>query len=241
MRGQKGLSSHPARDAHWSLSMNNISQQQLRDILAAKQADLRPGLWTDPINACMDACAIATPGRQAAFLAQVLLESDELRTLQESLNYSSQRLRQVWPQRFPDDATANAYSHNPQKLANSVYANRIGNGNEASGDGWSFRGRGLIQLTGRANYAKFGKAMNVDAVGDPDLLLQPAGAALSAGWFWQSNGLNEVADQTVGSHGDDKFTELTKRINGGTQGLDQRKAYWNHVREVLGVQFNVAP
>lgn len=215
--------------------MNNITQQQLRDILGASGADLRPGLWTDALNASMEAGAIHTTVRQAAFLAQVLLESGELRQLQESLSYSTQRLRQVWPQRFLSDAVAEAYAHNPQKLADKVYANRMGNGDEASGDGWKYRGRGLIQLTGRENYSSFGTAMHVDALADPDLLLQPAGAALSAAWFWQSKGLNEVADLTVGRDGDTHFVELTRRINGGTNGLLQRRAYWDRARQVLGV------
>lgn len=214
--------------------MNSITQQQLRDLLSATQSDSRPGLWTDAVNACMQACDIITSCRQAAFLAQVLHESGELRKLEESLSYSAQRLRQVWPQHFPNDATAEAFSRNPQKLANAVYANRMGNGDDASGDGWTFRGRGLIQLTGRANYAKFAKAMNVDAIGNPDLLLQPGGAALSAAWFWQTKGLNEVADLTSGADGEVHFIELTRRINGGTNGLLQRKAYWDRARQVLG-------
>ncbi|MEO7494805.1 MAG: glycoside hydrolase family 19 protein [Massilia sp.] len=215
--------------------MNHITQQQLRDILAAPDGDPRPGLWTDALNACMEAGAINTNARQAAFLAQVLLESGELRQLQESLSYSAQRLRQVWPQRFPTDAAAEACSHNPEKLANKVYASRMGNGDEASGDGWKYRGRGLIQLTGHENYARFATAMKVDALANPDLLQQPAGAALSAAWFWQSKGLNEVADLTIDKDGDAHFIELTRRINGGTNGLLQRRAYWDRARLALGV------
>ncbi len=215
--------------------MNIITQQHLHDLLAATQADLRPALWTDAMNACMQACDISTPGRQAAFLAQVLHESGELRRLEESLNYSAQRLRQVWPQHFPDDASAEAHSGNPHKLANAVYANRMGNGDAASGDGWNFRGRGLIQLTGRANYTAFSRDKSVDAVVNPDLLLQPHGAALSAAWFWQTKGLNGVADLTAGPDGEAHFIEITRRINGGTNGLLQRRAYWERARQVLGV------
>ncbi|MET0267595.1 MAG: hypothetical protein ABW202_18515 [Duganella sp.] len=109
----------------------------------------RAAQWIVPINDSMKTCAIDTPVRQAAFLAQVLLESSEFHQLQEALSYSAERLHQVWPQRFPNLEVAAAYSHNPQKLANHVYAGRMGNGDEASGDGWKYRGCGLIQLTGR--------------------------------------------------------------------------------------------
>lgn len=204
-------------------------------MLTMADADARAGLWVGPLNDGMRAGAISTPARQAAFLAQVLLESSEFHQLQEALSYSTPRLRQVWPQRFPNDDMAAAFSHNPEKLANYVYANRMGNGNEASGDGWAYRGRGLIQLTGRDNYAHFSQAMQVDALGHPDLLQQPAGAALSAAWFWLSKGLNELADKTAGADGDAHFVELTKRINGGTNGLPQRRAYWARARQALGV------
>ena len=214
--------------------MNQITEKQLRNTLAASDTDARPGVWIGPLNQGMQACLISTPVRQSAFLAQVLLESSELRQLQELLSYSSQRLRQVWPQRFPTDDQATAFSHNPEKLANNVYANRMGNGDEASGDGWKYRGRGLIQLTGRENYAAFSKAMNVDALGNPDLLQLPAGAALSAAWFWLSKGLNELADKTTGDDADVHFIELTRRINGGTNGLLQRRAYWDRARKALG-------
>lgn len=221
--------------------MNIITEQQLYDILAAAPVDERPGVWTDALNTAMHACAIDSSVRQAAFLAQVLLESGELRHVEEVLSYSGPRLRQVWPRRFANDAAAAPFVHNPEKLANAVYANRMGNGDEASGDGWRFRGRGLIQLTGRANYASFASfasfasATGMDALAQPDLLLKPAGAALSAAWFWQSRGLNEVADQTLGKDGDAWFVKITIRINGATTGLPQRRAAWMRARRVLGL------
>ncbi len=220
--------------------MNPISQAQLSAMLTPPNADSHAGLWLAPLNDGMRAGSIDTPLRQAAFLSQVLLESGEFHQLQEALSYSPQRLRQVWPQRFPDDASAAAYGHNPQKLANKVYAKRMGNGDEASGDGWNYRGRGLIQLTGRDNYARFSKAMGCDALNAPDLLQQPAGAALSAAWFWLSNGLNELADKTVGADAETHFTEISRRINGGSNGLAERKAYWNRVRAVLGIDTGAA-
>ncbi len=215
--------------------MSEITKEQLQAMLTTADAGNRAALWVGPLNGCMRACDISTPPRQAAFLAQVLLESSEFHLLQESLNYSAERLRQVWPQRFPNDAVAADYSHRPEKLASNVYANRMGNGNEASGDGWAYRGRGLIQLTGRDNYASFSRAMGIDAVADPDLLLQPAGATMSAAWFWQSKGLNELADQTAGRDADAAFLALTKRINGGTNGLPQRRDYWRRAQQALGI------
>jgi putative chitinase len=215
--------------------MNEITQQQLRSMLTTPEADARATQWVGPLAKCMQACSIDTPVRQAAFLAQIMVESSELRRLEESLNYSAQRLRQVWPQRFPTDDIAALYAHNANALANHVYADRMGNGNESSGDGWRYRGRGLIQLTGRDNYTAFAKAMNVDAIGNPDLVLHPDGAALSAGWFWHSKGLNELADQTAGQDAEANFVLITKRINGGTIGLDERKSYWRRAQKALGL------
>src|SRR5258706_10657065 len=116
----------------------------------------------------------------AAFLAQIVHESGNLQNLEENLRYSAKRLREVWPKRFPDGATAEAYAGNAEKLANRVYAGRLGNGDEASGDGWKYRGRGLIQLTGRSNYAACKAALDLDVVRSTDLLLEPPGPARSA-------------------------------------------------------------
>jgi putative chitinase len=214
--------------------MNPLTEEQLRLALAANDTDARPAVWTAPLNHAMQLCSIDTPPRQAAFLAQILLESGELRQLQENLSYSTQRLRLVWPHRFPSDESAAPFCHHPERLANFVYADRMGNGNEASGDGWRYRGRGLIQLTGRDNYLQFSKAMDLDAVGNPDLLQQPTGAAMSAAWFWSAKGLNQLADLTAGADADSQFAELTRRINGGLNGLQLRKAYWHRVQAALG-------
>ena len=216
--------------------MTDITQEQLRAMLTTADADARAALWVGPLNECMRNCSINTPARQAAFLAQILLESSEFHQLTEGLNYSADRLRQVWPQRFPNPETAAAHSHNPEKLANNDYANRMGNGAEASGDGWNYRGRGLIQLTGRSNYELFSRAMGIDALANPDQLQEPAGAAMSAGWFWMSKGLNEVADLAVGADADVHFVDLTRRINGGTTGLPQRRAYWQRALKALGAE-----
>jgi putative chitinase len=214
--------------------MNKITQQQLRATMTAADADARAALWTDALNDAMCACAISRTTRQAAFLAQMMVESAELRRVEESLDYSAQRLRQAWPLRFPSDEVAARYAHNPAALANYVYGGRLGNGDEASGDGWRFRGRGLVLLAGRDNYAAFARAMGIDTVGAPDLLLDPAGAALSAAWFWQSHGLNELADLLDGDTPDGAFVQITRRIDGGTAGLPERQAYWQRAREALG-------
>jgi putative chitinase len=169
--------------------------------------------WEEPLQATFDKYDINTPKRQAAFIGQCAHESGNFKTLEENLNYRPETLVKVWPSRFPDLAAADKYAHNPQALANKVYAGRLGNNQE--NDGWNFHGRGLIQLTGRENYERCGSSLGVDLVNNPAWLLDPKYAALSAGWFWNKKGLNELADQQ--EHG-----MITKRINGGTLGLDDR-------------------
>lgn len=212
--------------------MNSITSQQLREIflLPGSDAQARAETWIGPLNACMEARAISTVVRQAAFLAQVLVESSEFHHLQELLSYSAQRLRVVWPDYFRTEASAEACSYNPKKLADTVYAGRMGNGDAASGDGWKYRGRGLLQLTGRDSYAAYAKAAGTDALADPDLLLQPAGAATSAAWIWDANQLNQLADAAT----DASFLLITRSINGGTNGLAQRSTYYRRAARVLG-------
>jgi len=182
----------------------------LNDALVALGIDSK---WLEPLNEAFQKYDINTPKRQAAFIGQCAHESGNFTKLEENLNYSPERLTKVWPSRFPDLATAAKYGYNPQALANKVYAGRLGNNQE--GDGWKYHGRGLIQLTGRENYERCGSSLGVDLIGNPDWLLDPKYAALSAGWFWNRKGLNELADQQ--EHG-----MITKRINGGTLGLDDR-------------------
>jgi len=169
--------------------------------------------WLDPLEATFAKYDINTPKRQAAFIGQCAHESGNFTKLEENLNYSPERLTKVWPSRFPNLISADKYAHNPQALANKVYAGRLGNNQE--GDGWKYHGRGLIQLTGRENYEHCGSSLGVDLVGNPDWLLDPKYAALSAGWFWNRKQLNLLADQQ--EHG-----QITKRINGGLIGLDDR-------------------
>lgn len=207
-----------------------ITEEHLKQIMPTCQnaAD-----WVEPLNSAMDKFEINTVPRIAAFLAQIAHESGELRLLEENLHYSASRLVQVWPRRFPTLSAALPYDRNPQKIANKVYADRMGNGDENSGDGWAFHGRGLIQLTGRSNYKTAAQSLNVDLEGHPELLTQPVYAALSAAFFWKSHGLNELADTNSPAEEDEDFVTITKRINGGTIGLDERKKYWEKAKAVL--------
>ena len=181
--------------------------------------------WEIPLNQVFVKYDLDTPKRQAAFIGQCAVESANFTRLQENLNYSAQRLTQVWPSRFPNINMAEAYAHNPEKLADFVYAGRMGNLQD--GDGWKFHGRGLIQLTGRENYANCGSGVGVDLIDNPDLLLTPKYATLSAGWFWNKKGLNTLADTQ-------EYGAMTRRINGGLTGLDERIAKITKALQVLG-------
>lgn len=164
--------------------------------------------------------------RQAAFIGQLAHESSQFQRLVERMSYRAERLLVVWPKRFPTLESARPYAQNPQKLANHVYANRMGNGDEASGDGYRFWGRGPIQLTGRANYAAAGKAIGVDLIANPGALLTPRVGLDAAGWFWKSNGLNELADAR-------DYEQMTKRINGGLHGLPSRIEWMLKIEDAL--------
>ena len=181
--------------------------------------------WEIPLNQVFVKYDISTPKREAAFIGQCSVESANFTRIQENLNYSAQRLMQVWPSRFPNISMAQPYANNPEKLANFVYAGRMGNLQD--GDGWKFHGRGLIQLTGRENYANCGSSIGVDIIDNPDLLLTPKYAALSAGWFWNKHGLNLLADAQ-------EYGTMTRRINGGTTALDERIAKITKALQVLG-------
>ena len=183
--------------------------------------------WLDPLNETFQKYDISTPTRQAFFVGQCAHESGNFRILEENLRYSATALMRVWPSRFPNLEVANQYAGNAEKIANKVYAGRMGNSDEESGDGWKYHGRGLIQLTGKDNYANCGPSLGMDLLGNPDLLLEPKYAALSAGWFWGKKGLNALADAK-------DYDTMTKRINGGLIGLDDRKAKIAKAISVLG-------
>ena len=172
---------------------------------------------------------INTPLRLAHFLAQCGHESGGFRATQENLNYSAKGLMGIFKKYFPTEAIANAYQRNPQKIANKVYANRMANGDEASGDGYKFRGRGYIQLTGKDNYTQFGKAIGENITANPDVVSGKY-ALLSAAWFWSKNGLNKLAD---GGATDAVVTSITKRVNGGTIGLTDRIKHFKEYYHLL--------
>ncbi|MCD5994132.1 glycoside hydrolase family 19 protein [Pseudomonas sp. CDFA 602] len=175
------------------------------------------------LNVAMGKYQIVTQFRIAAFLAQIGHESAQLTALVENLNYSATALQKTWPNRFTPELAAQ-YARQPERIANVVYGSRMGN--TGNGDGWKYRGRGLIQLTGKTNYQQCGEALGVDLLGQPELLETPEYAALAAGWFWSVNGLNTLAD-----NGD--FIAITKRINGGTNGLADRQALYEKALKVL--------
>lgn len=172
---------------------------------------------------------VNTRARWAAFIAQIAHESAQFTRLVEGLSYSVRGLMATWPKRFPDEKTAQPFARNPEKLANYVYANRLGNGPPESGDGWRYRGRGLIQVTGKANYTTAGAALGLPLVAQPAMLERPTDAVRSAAWFWQSKHLNELAD----ADSLDAFEAITRRINGGLTGLADRVVLWHKAQEVL--------
>ena len=182
--------------------------------------------WVTALNDTFSQFGILTPNQQAAFIGQCGHECGHFRILEENLNYRAATLMKLWPKRFPTLEIANAYAGNPKKIANMVYANRMGNRDESSGDGYRFRGRGCIQLTGHANYFHAGKALGVDFVMEPDLVATPKYAAMTAGWFWKTHGCNEVAESA-------DWLKLTKKINGGTIGLEDRIAHTKQALEAL--------
>ena len=190
--------------------------------------------WVDALNETFERFNINSPRQQAAFIGQCGHECGHFKILEENLNYRAETLMKLWPKRFPTLEVANQYAKNPKKIANMVYASRMGNRDESSGDGYRFRGRGCIQLTGHANYFHAGKALGVDFVMQPDLVATPKYAALTAGWFWSTHGCNEAAE-TGAPVVDAKMTwgQLTKKINGGTIGLQDRIAHTNQALSVL--------
>jgi putative chitinase len=182
--------------------------------------------WYKAICEILPDYDIDTVERVAAFLAQTAHESGGYRALKENLNYKAASLRKVFPKYFPDDATAAHYANKQEMIANRVYGNRMGNGPEESGDGYRYCGRGLIQLTGKQNYTLFAGSLEMDVEEMPEYLATFEGAVQSACWFWETNNLNQWADK-----GD--MLTLTKRINGGTIGLEDRIKHYDHACHVL--------
>lgn len=182
--------------------------------------------WVPPLNMTMLKYNMDTPQRQAMFLAQCAHESGNFKFVVENLNYSTEALMRVFRKYFPNEDLAQAYARQPERIANYVYADRMGNGDWKSGDGWRFRGRGLIQLTGRNNYALFSMHAENDALMNPDIVATPEYAAESAGWFWNTNRLNRLADT-----GD--VRAVTRRVNGGFNGLADRQLKYDKILALL--------
>lgn len=183
--------------------------------------------WYEALVNVLPTYEINTPNRVSAFLAQCAHESGGFRTLKENLNYRADSLLKVFPKYFKTLTEAQQFERKQDKIANRVYANRMGNGTESSGDGWKYCGRGLIQLTGKSNYKAFADSIKMDLEKVPDYLGTFEGAVKSACWFWKTNNLNQWADK-------DDILTMTKKINGGTIGLDDRKKHYEHAKQVLG-------
>ena len=182
--------------------------------------------WYNALSQLLPDYDINTPQRIAAFLAQCAHESGEFVWLAENLNYKAASLRKVFPKYFPDDATAAAYEKKPEKIANRIYANRMGNGDESSGDGWKFCGRGLIQLTGRDNYQAFADSLQISVDEAAQYLETFEGCVQSACWFWENNNLNALADQG-------NIDAISKKVNGGTEGLENRRNFYHQALQIL--------
>ena len=200
-----------------------LTLDQLKQVIPKNQY---VGYWHHALAQLLPQYEINTPDRIAAFLAQCAHESGGFVFIKENLNYRWQSLRKVFPKYFPTDALAQQYEKQPQKIANRVYASRMGNRPEESGDGWRFCGRGLIQVTGRDNYSWFAASLQISPEEASEYMETFEGAAQSACWFWESNNLNQWADKQ-------DILTLTKRINGGTIGLEDRKKHYEHCLHVL--------
>jgi putative chitinase len=203
--------------------MINLTLEHLQACLPeAKKANLEK--YVEGFNETFEHFEINTPERMAMFIAQTAHESGNFNAVEENLNYQAKALLAFWPKKFA--GVADEYARKPEKIANRAYCDRMGNGNEASGEGYKYRGRGIIQLTGKDNYRACGKALGIDLVSEPDQVAKNPVAVLSAGWFWNTRKLNQWADK-------EDVVTVTKKINGGTIGLADRTAHFHHILEVL--------
>lgn len=206
--------------------MSVITEQQLSQLIPGNPYVAQ---WCHALNEILPEYGIDTPTRIAAFIAQCAHESGSFKFLKENLNYKAASLRKVFPKYFPDDATANDYASRSDKqeaIANRIYANRMGNGDESSGDGFRYCGRGLIQLTGKNNYTIFAASIETPVEDIPQYLQTFEGAVQSACWFWEQNNLNKEADAR-------DIKTMTRKINGGFIGLEDRIKHYEHALHVL--------
>lgn len=200
-----------------------LTKDQLRQMVKNPYLDH----WYSALEQLLDDYEINTPLRVAHFIAQCAHESGNFVFIKENLNYKAASLRKVFPKYFPDDAIAAAYANKPEMIANRVYANRMGNGDEHSGDGYRYCGRGLIQLTGKDNYTFFAGSLSITVEEASEYLQTFEGAAQSACWFWEQNNLNRFADAN-------DVRGLTRAINGGYIGLEDRQRHTEHALHILG-------
>ena len=215
-----------------------ISESQVRIIMPkAKNENVKA--FVAAFNKYSEQFEINTKMRAAHFIGQCAWESGEINAVEENLNYSADGLRKTFPRYFPTAELAASYARKPVQIANRVYANRMGNGNEASGDGWKYKGRGIIMLTGKNNYRAYQNSGYCvgDLLSHPEWLAQYPGALKSAMWFWKANNLSSLADHDDGSKitGDKICEQITRRINGGYSHLAQRQYYTRIAKKVLGV------
>lgn len=199
-----------------------ITTQQLRECMPRCR---EPAIWASLLNEKLFTIGVVEPKKIAAFIAQTGHESMDYNVLEENLNYSADGLMRIFPKYFRN-VSVNSYARQPSKIANRVYANRMGNGSEESGDGWRYRGRGVLQVTGYNNYRRcseyiFGDSLHL--IDDPDLLTEKEYALMSAIWYWDENNLKDIED----------FVTLTQRINGGTHGLSDREYRYGLALDVL--------
>lgn len=210
-----------------------VDQQLIRRVLAGYPipSDEALNSFVASFNQWNEVFKINTPLRVAAYLSQVLVESAYLTASVENLNYSADGLLKTFPKYFKSRAEAEAYARKPEKIANKVYANRYGNGNEASGDGWRYRGRGLIQLTFRSNYEEFSKydLCTEPVLKNPDKVAEFPVNQIAAMWYWEKRKINEPADMG-------NMDEVTKRVNGGSNGLATRKTIYRRLCTQLGIK-----
>ena len=202
----------------------NLTLDQLKQLIPKNK---HVTYWHNALSQLLPDYGIDTEQRIAAFVAQCAHESGEFTMIKENLNYRWETLRRIFPKYFPTDELAKQYAQKPEAIANKVYANRMGNGDETSGDGYRYSGRGLIQLTGKDNYFWFAESINISPEEASQYMSTFEGAAQSACWFWETNNLNQWADN-------DDILTLTKRINGGTIGLEDRIKHYEHAKHVLG-------
>lgn len=211
------------------ITVNQLAK--LMPLTVSSKAKTQPALMVEFLNKAMAEFNINNSKREAAFLANLAVESTELTRFEENLNYSSKGLTDTWPRIFPPEI-AIKYARKPVEIASRAYANRMGNGSEESREGWTYRGRGPIQLTGKANYIEFGKKFNVDLVNNPDLAASPELGLRIAASFFDARGCNILSDNI------NNFNLVVKKINGGDHGLADRRKYYQNALVILGALSN---